>query len=103
MKYYFEKSAVLADDETGAYTKDYFIERMKEEGLTEIEVFPAIMMKGEDFGWCSEFGDAIEVRSGDCGRFCEHYNPRNGKNGRCRHSKNCYEPADKSIIIKLKQ
>lgn len=102
MKYYFEKSAVLADDETGAYSKDYFIERMKEEGLTEIEVFPAVMMKGEDYAWCSEYCEPVEVKAGDCGKICENYKPRNGKNGRCRFSKNCYEPAEKSIILKLK-
>jgi hypothetical protein len=104
MKYYFEKSAVInGDDEAGAYTRDYFIEKMKEEGLTEIEVYPAVMMKGEDYAWCSEFQDFTEVRSGDCGRFCDKYGPRNGKNGRCKYSKNCYEPDEnKLIIIKFK-
>jgi len=99
MKYYFEKSEVINGDETGAYSKDYFIEKMKEEGLTEIEVYPAVMLKGEQFAWCSEFQDTVEVRQGDCGRFCDKYSPRNGKNGRCRFSQNCYEPDENRLIV----
>jgi len=97
MKYYFE-----AQDSERCYGKDHFIQEMKDNFITEMEVFPAKMITGEDFAFCTEFDDCMEVRTGDCGRFCEEYKPRNGKNGRCKFSCNCYEPAEKSIVIKLK-
>jgi hypothetical protein len=41
-----------------------------------------------------------EVGEG-CGKFCEYYKPRNGKNvRRCRHSANC-EADENPITIKL--
>lgn len=97
MKYYF-----LNKDSEMCYTKDHFIDLMKDNDLTEIEVYPAKMVKGESYSWCTELQDAIETGRGDCGRSCDDYKPRNGKNGRCRFSKNCYEPDEKPIILKLK-
>lgn len=34
-----------------------------------------------------------------CGKECSYYKPRNGKNGRCRFSRNCYEPDYKNPMI----
>jgi len=95
MKFYF---APDINDEN-CYTKKDIIEMMKEEGLTVTEIFPAKMVTGESYFWCSLFQDVGEVGE-SCGRECTGYSPRNGKNGRCKHSKNCYEPADEPIILK---
>jgi hypothetical protein len=84
------------------YTLATLIDMAKLEGLSEIKVSPAKIVTREDYAYCSFYQDAIEVRAGDCGKLCHDYQPRNGKNGRCRHSKNCYEPTDEQIIITIK-
>ena len=97
MKYYFRHK-----DSERCYTKDDLFDLFwSDEDITEMQVYPAKMMIGEPFAFCSEFGESIETRTGDCGKFCDKYSPRNGKNGRCRFSYNCYEPADEPIILKL--
>jgi hypothetical protein len=97
MRYYFEDQ----ESERG-YAKDHFIEEMKERGITEMKVYPAKMIKGEDFAYCTEYSEPVETGAGDCGRFCEFYKPRNGKNGRCRFSSNCYEALEVPITITIK-
>lgn len=96
MKYYFENI-----DSEGCYPIDYFREQLEERQLPEMKLHVAVMVRGEDFFWCDEFNEVGE--SGEsCGKQCDCYSPRNGKNGRCRHHKNCYEPSDEIITIKLK-
>lgn len=98
MKYYFEN-----DDSERCYSIDYFKKQLNERELSEMTIYPAKMVKGELVAWCTKFDDAIETQRGDCGKFCDLYKPRNGKNGRCKYSYNCYEPIeDKPIVIKLK-
>ena len=101
MKMYFEKFE-FDDYPESCYPKSHFIEEMKERGIDQITVYPAKMLKGEEYAWCTEFQDMVEVKQGDCGRFCEKYSPRNGKNGRCRFSANTYEPdTDNPIVLTL--
>ena len=99
MKYYF--APVISDE--NCFTKKDLLEDMKEQGLNEIEIFPAKMTTGESYSYCSEWREPIDKDDNTCGKGCEEYSPRNGKNGRCRHSKNCYEPADESITLKRKE
>ena len=73
---------------------------MKESELTEIEIFPAKIVIGESYAYCSEWGEIIDTEDKSCGKQCSEYSPRNGKSGRCRHSKNCYEPSDEPIILR---
>lgn len=96
MKYYFENIG-----SERCYTKDYFVELMKEIGIKEMQVYPAKIITGGSLAWCFEADKPIETgRACGCGKECEFYKPRNGKNGRCRFSKNCYEPEEKPILIK---
>ena len=96
MKLYF------GDEEGHCYTLDYFIEQLDEVN-EEITVYPAVMMTGESFFYCRKFSEVGGVGEG-CGKICETYKPRNGKNGRCVHSKNCYEPDyTKPKVLKLTQ
>ena len=94
MKYYFENQ-----DSELCYSKKYFMDLMEERGINEIEIFPAKILFGTGYFYCEEIGETGESGEG-CGRFCEFYKPRNGKNGRCRHHSNTYEPHDKSIKLK---
>jgi hypothetical protein len=93
MKYYFE-----TQDSEKCYTIDYFYEQLSDD-LPEMTIYPAKIMYGSDYFYCQEYGEMGEKGEG-CGRFCDFYKPRNGKNGRCRHSRNPYEPAEKPITIK---
>ena len=96
MKYYFRDMY----GEENCYPKDYFEEQLGGD-LTEMTIYPAKMIKGQLIAWCSEFGESMETQCGDCGKECDKYKPRNGKNGRCKFSKNCYEPINEPITIKL--
>ena len=96
MKLYFSK----LDDER-CYQLCDIINDANNSGLDEIEVTEAKRTTGEDYFFCTEFQDIGEVGQ-DCGKQCSQYKPRNGKNGRCRHSGFCYEPTDKKRIIKIK-
>ena len=98
MKYYFENS--LGDEL--CYTKEHFFDLMEERGISEIKVYPAIIMFRSGYFYCQEHGETFESGVGDCGKYCDYYKPRNGKNGRCKHHSNCYEPADESITINIK-
>lgn len=95
MKYYYRE-----DNDFVCYTKKQIIEDMKEAGINELKIFEAKRTTGEEYFWCTAKQEVGEVGNG-CGRFCSLYNPRNGKNGRCRFSAYCYEPINKSITVKL--
>ena len=81
------------------YTKDYFLEEMKTEGITEMEVYEAVPEKIPGVFWCK-----IECFCGDdsqdtCGKQCRAYAPRNGKSGCCRHyTTQIYYPGDKITL-----
>jgi hypothetical protein len=73
-------------------------EWMKREGIQTRTVYPARMQTKQDYFYCAEFGEMGIVGEG-CGQDCKKYDPRNGKNGRCRFSKNGYEPDLQNPII----
>ena len=97
MKYYFKYP-----DSENCYTKQHFIQEMKDRGITELEVYPAKIMYGLGYFYCQEFGESGESGEG-CGKDCESYKPRNGKNGRCVHHSCCYEASDIIVILRIKR
>ena len=54
--------------------------------------FEAKPVKGTGFFFCKEFQQVGEV--GSCGRECESYKPRNGKNGICKNYRGVYEKGE---------
>ena len=88
-KYYFEKSNYYEN----CYTLDYWIQAVEDEGR-DIVLIEAKMVTGDGTFYCSEFGEVGYTGDSDCGIACDYYKPRNGKNGRCKFSKNCYEPKE---------
>lgn len=73
-------------------------DQIRMNGLTELEVFKAKRDVGSDYFFCR---DAWEIgEKGDCGKMCSSYEPRNGKNGICKHNGPVYELGDK-ISLKL--
>ena len=96
MKLYFSK----LDDER-CYLLCDIINDANNSGLDEIEVTEAKRVTKHGWFFCTKLQESAEIEFSGCGKFCEYYSPRNGKNGRCRYSGYCYEPTDKKKIIKL--
>lgn len=95
-KYFFE-----SQDSENCYTIDYFKEQLKDNDLTEMQAYPAKIMIGSGFYYCKELDVSGESNDGECGKWCEHYEPRNSKNGRCVNSSLPYEASEKPITIKI--
>ena len=96
-KYYFLEE----DSDDGCWDLEGIKDIIEHQlGLKEKEVYEAKMIKGLGFFYCSKFGEVGETSEGGCGKVCKEYKPRNGKSGRCVHSKNCYEP-DKKVLITI--
>jgi len=96
-KYYF---CDLMDDEN-CFDYQEIVEFCNENNLNQITVFEAKRVTGEGVFYCDFFNTSGYVEDSGCGRFCEKYEPLNGKNGRCKHSKYCYERG-KKINLKMK-
>ena len=84
-------------DSECAYTLKYWKGYMKKNGITELKLFEAIVEYSSGYFWCNEYSEAGEVGE-SCGKQCEKYSPRNGKNGRCRHSVHVYSFGESKII-----
>ena len=97
MKYYFENS-----ESENSYPKEHFIELMEERGISKMRVLLAKIVRGEGYFFCQKYGEVGEMGE-SCGRLCGKYEPRNGKNGRCRFHAARYEPTDISVILKGKE
>lgn len=101
-KFYFCESI----NEKLCFTKDYFLEKMKERGLKELELTEAIIDIGGEFFFCKAIGEVGEKSEGGCGKECKLYEPRNGKSGICkewRHSRTGGKSFILTIDSKLKE
>lgn len=90
MKLYFHKGG---DDESC-----HDLEHFKNIGETQTSAIILELMQIEynaDYFWCTEDSDIYSHEDADCGCNCKCYRPRNGKNGRCRFSRNPYEGSGK--------
>ena len=81
-KFYFQDS-----DSEMCYNEDYFQDIIHMNGMEEMEVFEAIpAIIGGGVFWCKEHLFCSDDSRDTCGRHnCDQYDPRNGKNGRCKH------------------
>jgi len=57
-----------------------------------LTLYRAAKMNTTNYFFCAANMEAGESGPGTCGVQCSDYEPRNGKNGRCRFHKHCYEP-----------
>ena len=94
MKYYNFPSP---DEEDLVSPIDYFIAMVEDNDSIIIEEQKRDY--GNGFMWCKEYSEHIENGDGSCGRFCDHYNPCNGKNGKCSKSVNTVKGNGKLIQI----
>jgi hypothetical protein len=78
-KIYFDDT-----DEEYGYMLDFWREKLKDEDLEEIILFPGIREINSDYFTCQEIGDCMEKNDTTCGKaWCDDYVPRNGKSGIC--------------------
>ena len=90
MKFYFE-----TENSELAYPLDHF----KAMGHKEMELFEAVPERIKGIGWCKEFQEILEM--GNCGKICDKYKPRNGKNGVCLHKKSTLFEHGEKVIMKF--
>lgn len=83
-QFYFEN-----EDADHCYLEEYFQQQMDDEGLTEMTVLEAHKSKDKEYIYCTDIGECGEAK--ECGKECTSYEPRNGKNGCCRHRRTIYE------------
>lgn len=96
-KYYFRE-----DDDENCYQKASIIEQMKIDGITELSVVEAKRKTAMGYFYCQKYSEVGEVGE-SCGKQCGGYKPRNGKNGRCVYSGNCYSPTENKRTFKIKE
>lgn len=83
------------------FTKAQIIAQMKLDEVAEKEVFEANVANNTGYFFCKQYSEVGEVGQG-CGKECTFYVPRNGKNGRCKHSGQVYENTGLKVKIKVK-
>lgn len=94
-KFYFEYGTSYEK----CHTLDYFLDKSLME-KRDIKVESAKMLVGDDAFYCTVAGEVGIIADGWCGNFCNDYQPRNGKSGRCRFSRNCYTEGGKFYLVK---
>ena len=97
MKYYF---CDQYDNGERCHPISFYRAEMLEYGMRELELIEAKVETGTGYFYCRELGEVGETGEEGCGEICRMYSPRNGKNGRCRHSSNCYAKTENKIILK---
>jgi len=85
-------------DEHGCYPIARHLDQMEENAQAERKLYRARPEVGSSIRYCTEFGEHVERGEG-CGRQCDSYEPRNGKNGLCRHSAHCYDADRKDVLV----
>ena len=94
-KLYFRKDSEMCYDL--ATIKD----EMRSDGISEETVTEAEIERGTGMFWCNEFFEIGDSSEGTCGRTCDGYKPRNGKNGICVHHRNPYCHTDREKVVKV--
>lgn len=81
------------------YIKRHFEDIMKDNDLSELEVFKAVRNTSYPFAfYCNMDREIYEREQGVCSD-CGDYNPRNGI---CKHWRPTYEPSSEPTILKIK-
>jgi len=94
-KLYFEQGS------EECYSLAHHIDNMRLFDYDHLVLFEAKRDTGSGYFFCTFHMEVGEVSEGGCGRMCEGYDPRNKKNGRCRHAGYCYDQTEKRILLKL--
>ena len=97
-KLYFAPSI---DDER-CYTLDSIVDQMRFNNLSEIDLLLAVRDSAScGYFYCKYYDSVGESIDGECGKYCDGYEPRNGKSGNCRHKGSCYSQSEDTFLLKL--
>ena len=94
-KFYFQ-----TETSEMCYSLSYHLDKAKEQGMTEIELFEAVPMKDDKFFWCRAAEQIAE--NGCCGLDCIAYQPCNKKSGKCRFKQNTMFEHGKKVKFEIK-
>lgn len=78
------------------YDIDYFIRKSTTDTM---QLYEAIPVNIGGVSWCRDL--SLIIQSGDCGRHCKSYDPKNGKSGMCKFKSNTTYEHGKLVTIKL--
>jgi hypothetical protein len=96
---YFDADRIDSGDDTvTCYPLRFHLQELRDDVVTFRRLYPAVMESGTGFFYCRHHGEVGETGQG-CGVQCAAYAPRNGKNGRCRHSANCYDADTQNPVL----
>ncbi len=94
MKYY---NFPYPDEHECVYPIDYFVAMVEDNDSIIIEEQKRDY--GNGFMWCKVHETHIESGDGSCGILCPHYDPCNGRTGRCSQLINTVTGSGKMIKI----
>ena len=86
-----------------SWTKDQFIDWMKENHVGELTLTEVKREIKSDYFYCRANDSCGERGDGECGRLCIDYEPRNGKSGICKHWAHTVEPTGQLINVVVKE
>ena len=87
-------------DAEEAFTKKNLLEQMKEENITEMHIWKAVIDHNSGMFYCKAIGEVLlPPPDGEpCGKECSEYEPRNGKNGCCISWRHTYTSGTKYLL-----
>lgn len=96
----------VGSDEEFCYDRSFFEDELCYRHVETIKLRKAKCTNDGDAFWCMKEGETIEKGSDTCGKLnCQHYKPRNGKNGICKEYRLCrvphgpvYELSEKGLV-----
>lgn len=68
--------------------------------LKEIILYEWNYVRGTGTFWCTEVGEGFESSEDQCGMACDFYEPRNGKNGICKHHRSPMDLNGQRVVIR---
>lgn len=86
-------------DDAMCYKLDAHIDYMLFNGINEMDLWLAECETKVSHFFCKAFGEVGERFQ--CGTWCQHYAPKNGKSGACKHFGYTYEQTDRCFTLKL--
>lgn len=96
MKYYF---CAELFDENLCYSLKAILDEMEEQDVESVFIIEAVRNTGQGFFYCKKYHEVGMTIYSNCGKFCEYYKPRNGKNGICQHWGYTYEEGEKKYLL----
>ena len=88
-----------AISEEYCYPLNRIVDEMNEQELQQVTVAKAVRETNTNYFFCKAIDLPLSKKDDDpCGKSCSDYEPRNGKNGCCKHRGFCYAPGDEFTL-----